>query len=176
MLKMDIYHDRFNQLVMAIKEQMRQVQIMDDRVANLEEALMNLSDAVVDAEAAGNQLKVLNKNVDNIFYSVLIIVAVLAFLITFITSGGLIKLRKSADIISQSIKSVATASSQSSNAISTVSDGSRQQADSISQAVTAVENRETAREEWCKEIALWRVALAFGFVFDVDDLIAAVTH
>ena len=46
----------------------------------------------------------------------------------------------------------------------------------LRQAVTAVENRETAREEWCKEIALWRVALAFGFVFDVDDLIAAVTH
>ena len=46
----------------------------------------------------------------------------------------------------------------------------------LRQAVTAVENRETAREEWCKEIALWRVALAFGFVFDVDELIAAVTH
>jgi len=44
----------------------------------------------------------------------------------------------------------------------------------LRQAVTAVENRETAREEWCKEIALWRVALAFGFVFDVGDLCAAV--
>lgn len=44
----------------------------------------------------------------------------------------------------------------------------------LRQAVTAVENRETAREEWCKEIALWRVALAFGFVFDVDDLIASL--
>ncbi len=37
------------------------------------------------------------------------------------------------------------------------------------QAVTAVENRETARGEGGKENALWRVALAFGFVFDVDD-------
>ena len=37
------------------------------------------------------------------------------------------------------------------------------------QAVTAVENRETARLERHKESALWRVALAFGFVFDVDD-------
>ena len=46
----------------------------------------------------------------------------------------------------------------------------------LRQAVTAVENRETAREEWCKEIALWRVALAFGFVFDVDDLIASLTN
>lgn len=39
----------------------------------------------------------------------------------------------------------------------------------IRQATTAVENRETAHEERCKEIALWRVALAFGFVFDLDD-------
>ena len=45
----------------------------------------------------------------------------------------------------------------------------------IRQAVTAVENKETARGELCKEIALWRVALAFGFVFDVDDLINALT-
>jgi hypothetical protein len=44
----------------------------------------------------------------------------------------------------------------------------------IRQAVTAVENKETAREELCKQIALWRVALAFGFVFDVDDLIAVL--
>jgi hypothetical protein len=44
----------------------------------------------------------------------------------------------------------------------------------VRQAVTAVENRETARKELCKEIALWRVALAFGFVFDVDDLIRAL--
>ncbi len=39
------------------------------------------------------------------------------------------------------------------------------------QAVTAVENKETARQELCKQIALWRVALAFGFVFDVDDFL-----
>ncbi len=44
----------------------------------------------------------------------------------------------------------------------------------IRQAVTAVENKETARAELCKEIALWRVALAFGFVFDVDDLLSAL--
>jgi len=42
------------------------------------------------------------------------------------------------------------------------------------QAVTAVENRETARREVCKEVGLWRVALAFGFVFDVDDFVAAL--
>jgi hypothetical protein len=42
------------------------------------------------------------------------------------------------------------------------------------QAVTAVENKETARRELGKETALWRVALAFGFVFDVDDFIAAI--
>lgn len=42
------------------------------------------------------------------------------------------------------------------------------------QAVTAVENKETARRELCKEIGLWRVALAFGFVFDVNDFVAAL--
>jgi len=41
----------------------------------------------------------------------------------------------------------------------------------LRQAVTAVENKKTARQELCKEIGLWRVALAFGFVFDVDDLV-----
>jgi len=44
----------------------------------------------------------------------------------------------------------------------------------LRQAVTAVENKETARRELCKELALWRVAVAFGFVFDVDDFIAAL--
>ena len=44
----------------------------------------------------------------------------------------------------------------------------------LRQAVTAVENKETARHELCKAIALWRVALAFGFVFDVDDFIESL--
>lgn len=44
----------------------------------------------------------------------------------------------------------------------------------LRQAVTAVENKETARQELCKEIGLWRVALAFGFVFDVDDFVEAL--
>jgi len=44
----------------------------------------------------------------------------------------------------------------------------------IRQAVTAVENRETAREELGKELGLWRVALAFGFVFDLQDVLAAL--
>jgi hypothetical protein len=42
------------------------------------------------------------------------------------------------------------------------------------QATTAVENKESARHELEKEFGLWRVALAFGFVFDVDDFIAAI--
>jgi hypothetical protein len=41
-------------------------------------------------------------------------------------------------------------------------------------ATTAVENKESARQQWAKELALWRVALAFGFVFDVDEFLAAV--
>jgi hypothetical protein len=44
----------------------------------------------------------------------------------------------------------------------------------LRQAVTAVENRETARGQLCKEVALWRVALAFGFVFDVEAFVEAV--
>jgi hypothetical protein len=44
----------------------------------------------------------------------------------------------------------------------------------LRQAVTAVENKETARKQLCKEIALWRVALAFGFVFDVEDFVKAL--
>lgn len=46
----------------------------------------------------------------------------------------------------------------------------------IRQAVTAVENRETARQELCKEIGLWRVALAFGFVFDMDDVLGMLAR
>ncbi len=44
----------------------------------------------------------------------------------------------------------------------------------LRQAVTAVENKETARRQLAKELALWRVAVAFGFVFDVDDFLAAI--
>jgi nicotinamidase-related amidase len=42
----------------------------------------------------------------------------------------------------------------------------------IREAVTAVENRETAREEREKAQALWRVAVEFGFVFGLDDFLA----
>jgi hypothetical protein len=44
----------------------------------------------------------------------------------------------------------------------------------IRDATTAVENKDTARRELCKEIGLWRVALAFGFVFDLADFLAAL--
>ena len=44
----------------------------------------------------------------------------------------------------------------------------------LRQAVTAVENKESARKELHKEEALWRVALAYGFVFDVDDFVKAI--
>lgn len=45
----------------------------------------------------------------------------------------------------------------------------------IRQAVTAVENKETARQELCKQVALWRVALAFGFVFELEDFLEALS-
>ena len=44
----------------------------------------------------------------------------------------------------------------------------------VRQAVTAVENRETARHELCKEIGLWRVALEFGFVYELNDIVNAI--
>jgi hypothetical protein len=42
----------------------------------------------------------------------------------------------------------------------------------IREATTAIEHRETARTETAKALALWRVALAFGFVFDLEDFLA----
>ena len=44
----------------------------------------------------------------------------------------------------------------------------------ITEAVTAVENRETAREEREKQQALWRVALEFGLIFSLPDFLAAL--
>jgi hypothetical protein len=44
----------------------------------------------------------------------------------------------------------------------------------IRQAVTAVENKETARQELGKELALWTIAVGFGYVYDVDDFIKAI--
>jgi nicotinamidase-related amidase len=44
----------------------------------------------------------------------------------------------------------------------------------LPEAVTAVENAETARTEHEKAQALWRVAVAFGFVFPLDDFLAAL--
>lgn len=44
----------------------------------------------------------------------------------------------------------------------------------IIEATTAVENRETAREEREKAQALWRVSLEFGFVFRLADFLAAL--
>jgi nicotinamidase-related amidase len=46
----------------------------------------------------------------------------------------------------------------------------------IREAVTAVENRETARTETEKRQALWRVSVEFGFVFGLEDFLAAVSR
>jgi nicotinamidase-related amidase len=45
----------------------------------------------------------------------------------------------------------------------------------IPEAVTAVENKETAREEREKQQALWRVSLEFGFVFPSRELLAVIS-
>lgn len=44
----------------------------------------------------------------------------------------------------------------------------------IAEAVTAVENRETAARELEKQQALWRVAVEFGFVFALSDFLSAL--
>lgn len=44
----------------------------------------------------------------------------------------------------------------------------------IRQAVTAIENGESARNEAAKELALWRVALLYGFVYNADDFINSI--
>jgi nicotinamidase-related amidase len=46
----------------------------------------------------------------------------------------------------------------------------------IRQATTAVENKETCSDEWAKAVALWRVALMFGYVFDVDPFVTALQN
>lgn len=46
----------------------------------------------------------------------------------------------------------------------------------IREATTAIENKETAEDQLCKEIGLWRVALAYGFVFDQEKLIKALAR
>lgn len=43
----------------------------------------------------------------------------------------------------------------------------------VRQAVTAVENRESARSQLAKEQALWRVAHGYGYVFDSDAIIGS---
>lgn len=44
----------------------------------------------------------------------------------------------------------------------------------LSDAVTAIEHKESAREEWAKKIALWRVAVLYGFVFQTASFCAAL--
>jgi hypothetical protein len=44
----------------------------------------------------------------------------------------------------------------------------------ISEATTAVENDFSARTELAKQIALWRIGLAFGFVFNQKDFLAGL--
>lgn len=44
----------------------------------------------------------------------------------------------------------------------------------IRQAVTAIENKESARHEIGKEMGLWFVSIISGFVYDMDDFTAAL--
>ncbi len=44
----------------------------------------------------------------------------------------------------------------------------------VREGTTAIENRETARSELAKELGLWYIALLFGFVFDLEDMVSAL--
>lgn len=44
----------------------------------------------------------------------------------------------------------------------------------IREVVTALENKETARGELAKELALWRVATGFGFVYGLEPFLHAL--
>lgn len=44
----------------------------------------------------------------------------------------------------------------------------------LREAVTAIENKQTASQELSKQLELWRVALSFGFVFGVEDFVNAL--
>ncbi len=44
----------------------------------------------------------------------------------------------------------------------------------IRQATSAVENAESCTDEWAKQIALWRLSLMFGYVFDLDPVLSAL--
>ncbi|MFH1903919.1 MAG: hypothetical protein ABIK53_00100 [bacterium] len=44
----------------------------------------------------------------------------------------------------------------------------------IKEAVTAVENDWTAREELCKKLALWKIAMSYGYVINLEDFLKAL--
>ena len=45
---------------------------------------------------------------------------------------------------------------------------------SLTPVLRTLARNSTTRKELHKEEALWRVALAFGFVFDVEDVVRAI--
>lgn len=44
----------------------------------------------------------------------------------------------------------------------------------IREAVTAIETKESAPYEGAKAIALWRISILFGFIYELDDFITAI--
>ncbi|MDD4297532.1 MAG: hypothetical protein PHC69_11365 [Ruminiclostridium sp.] len=45
----------------------------------------------------------------------------------------------------------------------------------VREAVSAVENKETARNETVKEISLWYIGAMFGFVYDLEYFMEDIT-
>lgn len=74
----------------------------------------------------------------NVLWTVTAVIVVIALAMTLYSTMTLTNLRKGMSMIGNSVQQVASAASQSSNAISMVADGSKQQSQAIEQAVTAV--------------------------------------
>ena len=80
-----------------------------------------------------------SENLSNVLMILTTIAGVIGLMLTVFTGFTLRVLKESIEKIGGSVLQVATAADQSSNAISTVADGSRQQSDAIAQAVSAVD-------------------------------------
>lgn len=112
----------------------------------LEEDQQALGDAILGLlnetdESMSQKLTTANDHADVlvlVLWIVTIVAAVLAMIMSYYSSATLGGLRNGMSRIGNSIQQVASAASQSSNAISMVADGSKQQSQAIEQAVTAV--------------------------------------
>lgn len=118
--------------------------------AAMAESVENEQEAIADAiisllaevdQSMATKLSTVNDHADMlvlVLWIVTVVAAVLALVMSYYSSATLGGLRAGMSRIGNSVQQVASAASQSSNAISMVADGSKQQSQAIEQAVTAV--------------------------------------